>query len=352
MRSFSCRCGNTIYFENSVCVVCRSELGWCPGCESLSAIESVGGQEYRCGNAACGMMLYKCHNYEEHQVCNRCVRSATAEPAGLCNYCRFNDTIPDLTVPGNLAMWYRLETAKRRMFYTLDLLRLPYGNAEDGIEPELSFDFKGDIVKKSVWWWRMGKEERVYTGHASGKITINIREADHVEREKARVSFEEAHRTIIGHFRHEIGHYYWELLVQGKCEPEFKALFGDHNASYADAMQQHYENGPPEDWQFKYITSYASMHAWEDFAETFATYQDMVSVLDTAMHGRLGEHLDPRTAGLQEMVDRFVGLGVVLNEMNRAMGLIDLVPDIFAGPIVTKLGFVHDLLRAAARPVN
>ena len=73
--------------------------------------------------------------------------------------------------------------------YTLDLIRVPYGNEPDGVEPALSFDFKDDVIHKRNWWWRMGKQERVYTGHANGKITIHIREADTVEREKARVSF-------------------------------------------------------------------------------------------------------------------------------------------------------------------
>jgi hypothetical protein len=348
MKSFQCRCSNTVFFENHQCVACNSALGWCPACKSIAAIDPLGDDQYRCGNSHCGALLAKCLNYAEHNVCNRCTLINDDGHPEFCDYCRFNDTIPDLTVDDNWQMWLRLETAKRRLIYTLDLLRLPYGKEEDGISPPLSFDFKGDVVKKSRWWWSMGKEERVFTGHASGKITINIREADHVEREKARVSFEESHRTIIGHFRHEIGHYYWEMLVQGHCEAEFIALFGDHNLSYADAMQNHYKTGAPEGWRINYISAYATMHPWEDFAETFATYLDIVSVLDTAMNMEIGSGLDPCLASLDQMIKQYARLGVVLNEMNRAMGLIDLAPDIFAGPIENKLGFIHELLRRSA----
>jgi hypothetical protein len=351
MRSFQCRCSNRVFFENNLCVACNSTLGWCPSCSSMSAIDPQGNDQYRCGNTRCGALLAKCGNYANHNVCNRCTLvDNTGTAAELCDYCRFNDTIPDLTVPENWEMWLRLETAKRRLLYTLDLLRLPYGNASDGAQPPLSFDFKGDVVTKSRWWWAMGKEERVFTGHAGGKITINIREADHVEREKARIAFEESHRTIIGHFRHEIGHYYWEMLVPGQCEAAFIDLFGDHNLLYTEAMQTHYNNGPPEGWRRNYISAYATMHPWEDFAETFATYLDIVSVLDTAMNMGIGDGLNPCTADIEEMLKRYSQLGVVLNEMNRAMGLIDLAPDILAGPIENKLAFIHHLLRNNAGP--
>ena len=196
----------------------------------------------------------------------------------------------------------------------------------------------------------MGKEERVYTGHADGKITINVREADTVELEKSRVHFEEAHRTVVGHFRHEIAHYFWQMLVQGQCEPECKAVFGDHeNPSYAEAQQKYYSNGPAGNWRSGFVSAYATMHPWEDFAETFATYLDMVSVLDTALNMGISDSCDPTKTDLPQMVDRYIRLGVVLNEMNRAMGLIDLVPEIFAPPIVEKMQFVHNLLRQAGQ---
>jgi hypothetical protein len=280
--------------------------------------------------------------------------SSEVEPhEGLCAYCNFNDTIPDLTVPGNREMWERLEKAKRRLLYTLDLLELPYGKISDGDLRRLNFDFKADAVgKPNQWWWSLGKEERVYTGHAGGKITINLREADTVEREKARVLFQEAHRTVIGHFRHEIAHYYWDMLVKGKAESEFKAIFGDHESpTYAESQGKYYKDGPVPDWQLRFISAYAAMHPWEDFAETFATYLDMVSVLDTAMHMGVQPSCDPVASDLSVMVSHYIKLGVMLNEMNRAMGLIDYVPEILVTPVIAKMQYIHELLRNAAQPL-
>ncbi len=316
----------------------------------MTTLVAAKGGGLKCGHMECGVALSKCHNYAVENVCNRCYVTNQGPPPAenLCDYCRFNDTIPDLTVPGNRQKWHRLEEAKRRLLYTLDLLQLPYGTKDDGFEPPLGFDFKADKLPENKWWWSMGKEERVYTGHAGGKVTINLREADSVEREKTRVLFQEAHRTVIGHFRHEIGHYYWHMLVEEKVEVAFGQVFGDHaQPTYAEAQKRYYQQGPPSGWRTTHVSSYATMHPWEDFAETFATYLDMISVLDTAWNCRISGRCQPVSASLPLMVDSYIRLGIVLNEMNRAMGLIDFVPEIFTPAVVTKLGFVHELLRAA-----
>ena len=352
MKNFHCSCGNRLFFENTQCLQCGHEVGWCPVCESLGAIVQEPSGGYRCGHSECGALLAKCHNYAVEGVCNRCIAHQGELPAAgaLCDCCRFNDTIPDLTVEGNREKWGRLEAAKRRLLYSLDTLGLPYGNADDGIEPPLSFAFKSDVVHPSRWWWSKGKKEMVYTGHANGQITINIREADPVELEKSRVSMNEAHRTVIGHFRHEIGHYYWQMLVQDQREDECKAVFGDHNSPpYAEAMDLYYKNGPAAGWQQNFVSAYASMHPWEDFAETFATYLDMVSVLDTAWNLGLGASLNPVSAELDDMVERYQTLGVMFNELNRSMGLLDLVPEIIVPAVVEKMRFVQQLVRGAAR---
>jgi hypothetical protein len=346
MRTFTCVCANTLFFENAGCVACGREVGWCPVCRSLNALLPQDDGWIRCGNPVCGAVLAKCINYVQQNVCNRCVTVEGGQPtATLCDCCRFNETIPDLSVAGNHEKWARLEAAKRRLFYTLDLLRLPRGRAEEGFVPPLAFDFKADVIPQTGLWRTMGTTERAYTGHAGGKITINIREADDVERERLRVDLGEAHRTVIGHFRHEIGHYYWELLVQGRCEPDFKALFGDHeNPSYDEALQNYYRDGPPPDWQANYVSAYATMHPWEDWAETFAFYLDMVSVLDTAanMTGAAAPLDDLKT-----LIDRYRRIGVVVNEMNRDMGLKDLVPEVLMPGTIEKLAFVDRLVRAA-----
>ncbi len=354
MKLFSCHCGNTLFFENTQCVACGSDVGWCPACRRISGILLNADGTYQCGYQECHASLIKCHNYQIEQVCNRCLVAPPTVPSvtQLCDYCRFNDTIPDLTIQGNRERWYQLETGKRRLLYTLDLLGLPYGKAEDGFHPSLSFAFKADPELSGNQWQRMGEHEQVYTGHQDGKITINLREAEDVEREKLRVSFGEAHRTIVGHFRHEIAHYYWDLLIRNKQEQAFIGLFGDYqNPTYAQALERHYREGPPPDWQARYISAYATMHPWEDFAETFAKYLAMVSVLDTARHSGLGDGIDPTIADMTEMIKSYQHLGLVMNEMNRAMGLIDLMPEILVPPVVEKLHFVHRLIREARAPV-
>ncbi|MDT3778155.1 putative zinc-binding metallopeptidase [Nitrospira sp. MA-1] len=350
MKMFTCHCGNTLFFENIHCLSCNSEVGWCPACHRMSGLLVSPDGGYRCGYTACHAPLLKCHNYVVEQVCNRCLQAGPNDQlvTQLCDYCRYNETIPDLTVEGNRECWYRLETGKRRLLYTLDLLGLPYGKAEDGIQPALSFDFKADVSLSGNHWHTMGDHEQVFTGHQNGKITINLREAVDVEREKLRVSFGEAHRTIIGHFRHEIAHYYWEMLIQDKQEETFNRIFGNYQQpTYAQALERHYREGPPSDWQANYISVYATMHPWEDFAETFAKYLAIVSVLDTARHTGIGEGIDPTKADIGDMIRSYQRLGLGLNEMNRAMGLIDLMPEVLVPPVIEKLQYIHQIILEA-----
>ncbi|WP_447971441.1 zinc-binding metallopeptidase family protein [Nitrospira sp. M1] len=349
MKKFTCHCGNTLFFENTQCVACNSDVGWCPACQRLTGL-ILSSDIFQCGFTDCQASLIKCHNYDIEHVCNRCIVVNTNEAAStsLCDYCRYNDTIPDLSVEGNRERWYRLEIAKRRLLYSLDVLGLPYGTAEDGIEPALSFDFKADANFPGNQWKPMGDHEQVYTGHDNGKITINLQETEDVEREKLRVSLGEAHRTIVGHFRHEIGHYYWEMFIQNTEEEAFIRLFGDYqNPTYSQALEQYYQEGPPYNWQESFISAYATMHPWEDFAETFAKYLAMVSVLDTARHNFAEVGIDPTRAEFMEMIKSYQNLGTMLNEMNRAMGLIDLMPETLVPPVVKKLQFIHTIVVAA-----
>ncbi len=344
MKIYTCTCGQSLFFENTRCLRCNAEVGYCPVCVGIVPLRPAGPSHYRCGNPACGALLDKCANYRDYNVCNRCVPVSEAgeTPEPYCDCCRYNETIPDLSVAGNQEKWYRLEAAKRRLFYDLDLLQLPHGTVRDGFDPPLSFDFKADVIPSDDFWRTMGAEERVYTGHASGKITINIREADEVERERLRVDMGEAHRTLIGHFRHEIGHYYWEVLIKGRNDAAFAEAFGDPcSPDYATAMEEYYRNGPRPDWADRYVSAYASMHPWEDWAETFAMYLDMVSALETAVSiGFLSEPWFDAN-DLDGMVSRYQRLGIGLNEMSRTMGLLDMVPEIMLTPVVDKMRLVH-----------
>jgi len=348
MKTYRCICGNSVFYDNTQCLRCARALGFCPGCRSVTSLLPMEDGHVRCGQASCGIDLAKCSNYTQHAVCNRCLAlPIRPEGGGLCDCCRFNATIPDLGVPGNLKKWSRLEAAKRRLFYDLSQLGLPYGTAADGITPPLSFDFKADLISKNDFWRSVGKAEKVYTGHCAGRITINIREADDVEREKLRVDLGEAQRTLIGHFRHEIGHFYWDVLVKGRREDQCKAVFGDHTrVSYADALNSYYQSGPPMDWAQAHISAYATMHPWEDFAETWATYLDMISTLDTAHQNVAHGESDPLRVELDALVLCYQRLGVALNEFSRGLGLLDFVPEVFAPPVIAKLRFLHDLARS------
>ncbi|WP_204318681.1 zinc-binding metallopeptidase family protein [Pseudooceanicola aestuarii] len=342
MRLFTCTCGNTLFFDNTACTACGRRTGWCQSCAAVTALEPAGDHWICQGTktgGACGARVALCRNYAQHDVCNRTV------PAGhgaFCDCCRYNETVPDLTVPGNRARWARLEAAKRRLFHTLDQLGLPYGAEGEGVSPPLSFAFMGDRMAAQGLWRPVGEAERVYTGHADGLITINIAEADAAERESLRVDLGEAHRTLIGHFRHEIGHYYWDVLIKGRpeAEAEFAALFGDpQNPPYGEALERHYRDGPPPGWEGGYVSAYATMHPWEDWAETWALYLDIVSVLDTAANLGL-IHPEP-DAETDVMVRRYQTLGLVLNELNREMGLLDFVPEVITPAIAGKLAHVR-----------
>jgi hypothetical protein len=348
MRSFLCTCGNQLFFDNSICIKCQREVGWCPVCSAIVDVTTSGDGAFIC--SGCNTKLVKCSNFASHNVCNRFVAGAKGQgtqnetSAGVfCDCCRYNRVVPDLNIEGNREKWYRLEAAKRRTFYDLNLLGFPYGDQRDGVVPALMFDFKADIVPDRVYQG-IGCGQKVYTGHDNGVITVNIQEADDVEREKLRVNMHEAQRSLLGHFRHEFGHYIWDVLVKGRRENDFIALFGDYNnPTYDAALKTYYQAGPKANWLLNYVSAYATMHPWEDFAETFAVYLDMSSALDTAAEGQLISSVDP--TNLDSMVDAYKKLGVAMNEMNRANGLPDYLPEIFAAPIREKLRFIHGLTR-------
>lgn len=352
MRTFECVCGAQLFFDNTGCVSCGRELGWCPGCRRIVPLEPLATGGYRCLLRDCGTVLMKCGNYAGHGVCNRMVPvDGQCSAASLCDCCRYNAVIPDLSVEGHLQRWAALEAAKRRLFYTLDLIGLPHGTEAEGFDPPLSFAFMADALPDAGLWRSTSKTEKVYTGHAAGRITINVKEADDVERERLRTDMNESHRTLIGHFRHEIGHYYWDLLVKNRDEAHCVAVFGDHEQPpYSEALERYYESGPPVDWPRHFISAYATMHPWEDFAETFAFYLDLVSVLDTASN--LGMRRAAHDGSLTDMLRAFQSVGLAVNELNRDMGLVDLVPEVVTPAILGKLEYVHGVVvKAAGRPL-
>lgn len=328
MRSFLCCCQRSLYFESTVCLNCRAETGLCPNCRTVTPLIRQKPDGLKCGNHSCGAMVHRCANFAEIG-CNRMVLCKDGPHTLHCDYCSLTRIVPNFSIKGNREKWKKLERAKHRVLYVLDLLGLPFRRDDLVGVPSVTFEFKADGA------------EPAHTGHENSVITINIREADDVEREKARVFFNEPQRTLVGHFRHELGHYYWDRLVKGHLEDSFRTLFGDERSPhYSDAMKMYYANGPRPNWQNNFISAYATMHPWEDFAETFGGYMDMVTILDTGRHWGL---VECDFQNINSMVSQYQRLGIIANELNRDMGLEDLVPEVFVAPIIEKLRFLHSI---------
>jgi len=245
---------------------------------------------------------------------------------GYCLSCAMSKTIPTLSKPENHERWRKLEEAKRRLIYDLLLLGLPVD------ADRLTFHFKEDRrTNPDV------SEHHVSTGHSSGAITINAAEADEVFREQMRQAMNEPWRTLLGHLRHESGHYYFTQLVDDENRAEVREVFGDESRDYDAALQYHYANGPPADWSATYISAYASSHPAEDWAECWAHYLHIRSVLQVAVDAGL----------LQDgnnWYERFIELVLALNEIMRSLGLPDAYPFVLTDAIVRKIELVHRVI--------
>jgi hypothetical protein len=334
LRAFQCSCGNRVFFDNSRCLACERELGFLPDRLTLASFtaDASGVCETPFG------VYRKCENYLEHGVCNWLVPEA--ETSRLCQACRLNHVIPDLSDPENRKLWGAVEQAKRRLVYGLNRLGLPLVTKDEDPKRGLSFDIKAETGN-----------ERVLTGHADGLITLNLSEADTVTRERIRVAMKERYRTLLGHFRHEIGHYYFPWLVEdtGKSD-EFRAVFGDERSDYSQALRAHYEtNELVADEAF--VSTYAQAHPWEDWAETFAHYLHMSDTLETARAVGLAPQAPTGEANgeLDAMLAEWAELTVALNMLNRSMGLPDAYPFAITDKVREKLALVHRLVRAASQ---
>jgi hypothetical protein len=338
MYTYKCNCGGRLFFNNSVCTGCGHEVAWCEACRTVVPLERQN-EGYRCGNSKCAQTVAKCSNFVNHGVCNRVLVVEGDDAAGLCKACRLNRVIPDLSVDGNRQRWADLETAKRRLLYQLDELGLKYA-AEDLPEGAKSLMFSFQATTP---------ESTIFTGHWDGLITINIAEADSVERERVRTMMHEPHRTLLGHMRHETGHFYWMMLVENAREEEFSTLFGDYrNPPYAEALERYYQYGPASGWATQYVSAYASSHPWEDFAETWGLYLDLWAVVTTTRHHLPSLLAHPNELPIDVVVKCYQQLGVFFNEINRTMGLTDLVPEVIVPPVVKKIDFIHRIVGSPA----
>ncbi|MDB5612944.1 MAG: hypothetical protein JWQ22_597 [Devosia sp.] len=349
MKLFSCgSCGNTVYFENVSCEQCGHALGYAPDLIEMLALDPDGGVLVNVADRT-GRFAY-CANHQ-HGACNWLV-PAGVQAEQYCVACRHNDTVPPLADPVNVFHWQAMERAKKRLFYSLLRLQLPLATRDEDPEHGLSFRFLADDGAGSA---------PVMTGHDNGIITIALIEADDAQREARRTSMGEPYRTLLGHFRHEVGHHYWDLLV--RSEPNlstFRNLFGDESVDYGDALQRHYAQGAPADWPQRFISAYATAHPWEDFAESWAHYLLIVDTVETALAFNVGAapaadkdaslavkvDIDPYTNVLfAPIVDNWVPLTLLLNNLNRAVGQPDAYPFVLSPAVVEKLSFIHSLVR-------
>jgi hypothetical protein len=358
MRHYQCKCGNILFFDNSACLQCGLEVGYDSGHDQMVALTAGSGFE-------------RCANGSEFGICNWIApRSA---PGSLCSSCLLNRTIPDLSFAGNRDAWHKIEVAKRRILYALARLGLsPVGKREDPING-LAFDFLRPTPSKQV-----------LTGHEDGLITLNVDEAEDLEREKRKEAFGESYRTLVGHFRHELAHYYWDRFFKDRPEDDahlqgFRDVFGDEREDYHVALQRHYQDGPVAFAPGRFITRYASVHPWEDWAETWAHYMHMVDGAETARSfGLSGDSIPipftpfptdaitlPRPLSWSDgerneflnVLRDWAKLSPAINEIVASLGHPAFYPFVFSDVIIRKFFFVHHMIKAfggapasAARP--
>ena len=350
MQIFHCgHCQQLVFFENSQCVRCDHPLAYLPDLGVVSSLDAVGNGLWQCRMSSPRGQTYRlCENYGRENICNWAVPAADRDP--LCKSCRLTRVIPDLSHSGYKEAWYRLEVAKRRLVYNLLGLGLPLKNKVDDPANGLAFEFLADSPVPGT--------APVLTGHKSGIITISLVEADDALREQRRLQLHEPYRTLLGHFRHEIGHYYWDQLIQnGGRINAFRDLFGDERDIYDQALQRYYARGAPEDWQRSFVSVYASSHPWEDWAETWAQYLLMTDALETA--AACGLSLRPRRPNepslhpdlaatspqpFDRMMDDWFPLTYVLTNLNRSLGLPDGYPFVLSTAAIDKLRFVHQAI--------
>src|SRR5450830_1182697 len=356
MKTFHCdNCARQVFFENTFCEHCGWLLGYQPEHQIISSFTPVEGdagvRRWQSVNPVNqGRLFRQCRNYLREDVCNWMIDDAEehAEEEVLCASCRLTTVIPALETGQNRTLWKRLEVAKRRLLHTLWTLHLQPPPKPQDERSGLAFEFLED----------MPHGERVLTGHAEGVITINIAEADPAYREKMREQMAEPYRTLLGHFRHESGHYYFDRLIAGTDRIDaFRALFGDETVDYGASLQRHYDNGPPLNWNQQFVSLYASSHPWEDWAETWAHYLHMFDTLETAYS--CGVQLRPKkhneqnliidaspvdASSFDELIAEWFALTYVLNSLNRSIGMPDSYPFTLSTPVLEKLKFVHEVV--------
>jgi hypothetical protein len=342
MQPFPCSvCQQLLFFDNSTCLRCGSRVGYVPEARQLVALRPVGEWSERIDGQP--GRYRQCSN----RLVARCNWMIPEDDAiDLCASCRLTSVRPNDTEVDSIQAFADAEAAKRRLLHQLMALGLPV------------IDRSVDEVRGVAFELLSSRGRNVITGHDAGVITLDLSESDDAHREFVRQQLGEPYRTVLGHLRHEIGHYYWPSLVeQHGYLPEFRALFGDEREPYEDALARYY-SADDADWSGTHVSKYATMHPWEDWAETFAHYLHIDAGLATAESIGLAVGEPALSAGLAawttrdhvvmgEMVQSWLGLTLALNAMARSIGQSDLYPFVLSPEVVEKLDFVHHCIQGA-----
>ncbi|MBB4274487.1 zinc-binding metallopeptidase family protein [Rhizobium mongolense] len=353
MRLFACdNCDQVVHFDNRHCVRCNHRLGFLPDDLSVHALEPRDEMQWQlvarperrirfCANAGL-------------DICNWLLADEDAHD--FCIACRHNRLVPNTATQDGIARWRRISQAQRHLFYSLLRWNLPHPDREEDPVGGLVFDFLEDTVQND------GNILPAMTGHEEGLIAIRAAEADDATREQARTMMNEPYRTLLGHFRHEAGHFVWNKLVRDRNGLDaFRAVFGDERQDYGAALQNHYASGPPFGWRESFISAYASSHPWEDFAECFAHYLHIVDTLETARafgiaidprgHEEMASEVDfnpYRAESAEQLVSAWVPLSVAINAIQRSMGQPDSYPFVLSRAVVAKLEYLHKIIQVAS----
>jgi hypothetical protein len=354
--AFTCdNCGQLVFFDNTACLACLAPLGVIPGSGVITLQpDDHDPSRFRRFTDPEGIWWRRCVNAST-TMCNWLVPDT--ERGDRCRSCELTRTLPDASDVGAQHALTVAEAAKRRLLFQLDSLRMPVVSRSVDPAHGLAFDLLSS------------RYTHVTTGHADGVITIDLAESDDAHREWLRKTMGESYRTMLGHLRHEIGHYYWMLFTQDDPDvlARIREQFGDDTADYQAALDRHYAGGPPPGWEEHYVSNYATTHPWEDWAETFAHYLHIRGTLQTAaaygvyIEGPAALRNSPTSnrfrsdpahavanASFDVLMKDWVPLTYALNEINRAMGKDRLYPFVLRPNVVEKLSLVHDLCVAAA----
>jgi len=336
MRDLICpNCGQHLAFENSVCLSCGRPLGF--SLDDMALLVIASGDESGPAGFVDADKYQLCANMHLAE-CNWLVEKAPIHK--LCKSCSLTRTRPNDADTKALAAFADAEKAKRRLIAELHELKLPIVGRDEDPEYGLAFDLLSS------------EQQKVFTGHKNGVITLDLAEGDDVHREQLRVAMAEPYRTLLGHFRHEIGHYYFYRLVGPSPEysERFRELFGDPDADYQAALDRHYKQGAPPGWEDNYVSSYATMHPAEDWAETFAHYLHIRDTLDTAAafgFAPANATFERRVlgpSGFDTIIEMWLPLSWALNMINRSMGKQDLYPFVLPAAVLDKMRFIHTVI--------